>query len=562
MSVKCGKWGRVFGPCLCLTALYQTGCTELPEMPDFADGSADIGRPGDAGPNSVEPRDGASPGAATSGDGEVRGVDSGSEPPSACSEEGAVRCAASASSAREICRDGVWQGSEDCDPDEVCDTSNTDDPGTCVAASALCMGSAGELVCIDGVMHECNTDAISISQQTCESQAHCQMGLWSGQCAVCIPGLEHRCRGQIIEECAEDGMGYAEKEVCSDEAPCNEEAGACTSDFCLPGTFRCFEGQLLVCNATQTAYDVVDPCDSGVCDAVDGECDVCVAGLDKKCTEDGYPAVCNAEGQGWDVGSCDSESPICVGQGNCVDCLSASDCGPDKPICSSDTCVECTQNSHCDGEVCKVVAADIEQNECVQCVVSRDCGDTSVWECADNRCRELCGNGRLDPGEQCDDGSPTQSSLPSANDGCGVHCQINTVWGCPSDDDARRWVTGPGGQWVWVVPHPELEDLATCGWPCGDILRTWPQDPPYENGDCRDNPEAWQIPGTDPPVAAECINGGCIIPCGESGSCPPGYECKNPDVVWVDAWIENHLGLPIPTTNQFEACVVTSLFEE
>ncbi len=771
MNGICGLWARACVACLCVTLLCVAGCPDLRDTdeavedggvdsgvgeapvtppPGTGGGSGGAGQGGggsggtdpgpgpEAGGGSGNAADaGVSPDAAPDGrDGEVPGMDSGPGDVDAgpgdadsgtgdedagpdagpdCPEEGALRCVASGSAAREICSEGSWQAAEDCEPNEICDTSNTEEPGTCVGVTALCMGSEGEFICANGVMHECNADAISVSQQSCESQAHCQAGLPSEQCAICIPELDHRCSDQTLEQCAEDGMGYEEKEVCTAGAPCNADAGACTDLFCLAGTFRCSSGELLGCNEDQTAWEVVDPCDSGICDAENGQCDTCVAGLDEKCTDEGDPAVCSADGQGWDVGSCGASTPICVGQGNCVQCVDTGDCSTDedcmraicsssvcatvgnpdaygeacdndgsagvcndagecvgcndsgdcgtdedcmkaicssgdcetvadpdalddpcdndgsagvcndagecvgcndsddcgtdedcmKAICSSgdcetvadgdaigdpcskggitgvcdddgdcvecndhddctdpsedycafsiQTCVECTQkNGQCGDEFCKVNSGDPTQNECVECIVDADCGDTSVYEClGNNTCDELCGNGRLDPGEQCDDGSPTEEPI----DGCGVHCQINSLWGCPKIGDPSMVLDG--GWWVWVAPHPNPSlDVAACAWPCGEILTTFPQPGLYPTGGCE--PDPYPIPGTDVEVA--CVNGGCVIECDSDSDCPFGYECENPEVIDVEQWIDNEFVGEIPTDDRWDVCMPTALY--
>jgi len=50
----------------------------------------------------------------------------------------------------------------------------------------------------------------------------------------------------------------------------------------------------------------------------------------------------------------------------------------------------------------------------------------------------LCGNGVLDPGEQCDDGvSPLRKTGPGAiDDGCNALCQIEAGWQCPTPGQA------------------------------------------------------------------------------------------------------------------------------
>ncbi len=670
----CGLWARACVACLCVTLLCPAGCTESPDAgepgadanvesgtgedpatstPDSGQDAGDSDQSGSGGGDpspqpqagsggGESPDGGVSPDAATGGrEGEIPGMDSGPgdvdsgpgdvdagpDPEPECSEEGALRCVVGATAAREICSEGSWQATEDCASEEICDAANTDAPGTCVPVTALCAGSEGAFICMNGVMHECDADATSVSQQSCQSQAHCQVGLPSEQCATCIPGLDHQCNDQSLEQCEEDGMGYAEKEVCTAEAPCNADAGACTALACLEGSFLCSSGELLACNADQTAFEVIDQCDPGMCDAENGQCDVCVAGLDEKCTDEGDPAVCDAEGQGWDVGSCDASTPICLGQGNCVQCTGDGQCSTDedcmqpactpshvctavadpaaeddpcdkgnitgvcndagdcvecndhddcttesKPYCSSiNTCVACTEkDGQCGDEFCKVDVADPSQNKCVECVVSTDCGDPSL-ECVEGSCGDICGNGRIDPGEQCDDGTPTGAGSDDY-DGCGLDCQINTVGGCPPEPTGlpSYYVTWneetSEGLWMWAVAHPDNATVATCAWPCGEIVTIYEQYPEYPDGDCGATPSAWQIPGTDPALAAECYNGGCVIRCGEGGTCPPGYTCEDPWVIHVAEWISQYHangGEPpeIPPLMQAEnVCMATSIY--
>ncbi len=412
--------------------------------------------PADAGNDS-----GTDAGTNADTDGEVSGI------PANCSEEGVLRCVAAASRRREICRDGVWESTHPCSANEICDASNSDEPGTCVAATA-CRGSADELICVNGIMHECNSDAISVSQQTCQSQAHCEVGLPSGECAVCIPALDHRCEGQALEECTEDGMGYA----------------------------------------------LIDSCSSGICDAVNGQCDVCEAGHERRCTEDGSPAVCDDQGQRWDVETCDPDTPICVGEGICVECITNADC---------------------------------------------DASDPAAWECNNHECERLtvCGNNVLESGEQCDDGSPEDPVAYEDRDGCGKHCQINAVWGCPMSGTAR-YLDNSSGHWVWTIPHPS-NGIATCVLPCGPYLDLYGEIAGI-HGTCEDETGPHPVPGTNPQVYLSCINGACVIPCdGPGDTCPPGYECTNPTVLDMDAYIASG-GTSTATTNEYFGCIAQALY--
>ncbi len=549
-----------------LFLLLFAGCTELIETPGSVDdrqGDSSVGEDagGDSPASPFQSGLGPASGPGSSGDG-VPGdggstdtlsdggtlpLTDGGSSPTGCTQEGALRCVASGGAQREICRDGSWQATESCADDKVCDMANSQEPASCVDRAEFCAGKADTFVCVNGVMHECNTDGISISQQVCQSQAYCQYGLPSEQCAVCLPDVDHRCNGDDLEKCDASGTAYILKETCSESAPCNADMAACTDKFCLAGSFTCSGGNLLACNADETAFEVADPCSEGICDPAGGQCDICVAGRERKCDDSGRPAICDDEGQGWDLETCDGDTPVCVGQGVCVACDTDGDCGASTPVCLA--------------------------NDCVQCVTSTDCDSSNpaAWTCTDYECVENpgCGNGKLESGEQCDDGTPYAPDTWDGYDGCGHDCQIDTFWGCVYHDKASEWFPGTNQTvWVWTIPHPDVEDLALCAWPCGAVFDAWwPTSDvwPYEPCDRVD----WVIPGTSPASGtspdriAECINGACVIPCSgpTDTSCPTGYQCKNPVVVDVDAWADNEWSQNnIPTTDEYWGCMAEEVF--
>lgn len=405
-----------------------------------------------------------------------------------CEQEGGLRCVANASTARQVCKNGLWQNADNCKDDEICDTSNTESPGTCVSSISLCEGRASEFICVNGVMHECNVDGISTSQQSCESQLHCQTGIPLSTCAVCIPGIDHKCEQQELLQCDSSGMGYVPDETCSTEAPCNAEAGACTNLYCIPNTYRCSGGILYRCNDDGSALEDPVSCDSGICDQTNGQCDVCIASQDRKCIDNNL-AVCNSEGQDWDIDSCDEEYPYCVkgickkcgtdadcksapdcmraictptgcqnindsdaygkvcdrngGQGycnatgQCLECLQGEDCrSPTAPVCSDGVCIACNATTGCNTGVCAISALDPTLNECVGCQGPGDCAPG--LSCVSKECQEppgpRCGNNEVEAGEQCDDGSSLAPSISGGRvsnyDGCGPECNIHWTWGC------------------------------------------------------------------------------------------------------------------------------------
>lgn len=371
-----------------------SGCTDL-QTGTPVDGGAINGAGGnDAGPGR-EPGAGARDGGA--GDGGDGGGDGDGGPDasdSTCSPDGVLRCAAAGSAARERCRDGVWTAGEPCAEGELCDGSSTAEPGRCVSAAEFCQGSADRKVCVDGVMHACNADAISVSQEACESQRHCQAGLEAGACAVCVPGETYRCEGAELEVCNGAGTGFERSETCASAALCNAEARACTADACAADSHSCSaEHVLRACNADRTAFEDVEPCAAGLCDATGGQCDVCTPG-DKTCVA-GAPTTCNDEGQGYDTGVCAPPRTICAGQGVCVQCTQDGDCTAPAPRCrrnlcnvgSGDCSTAITPGAACtpDGGGAGVCT---DGGACVECRGSSDCKSASAPHCntATNRC--------------------------------------------------------------------------------------------------------------------------------------------------------------------------------
>lgn len=56
----------------------------------------------------------------------------------------------------------------------------------------------------------------------------------------------------------------------------------------------------------------------------------------------------------------------------------------------------------------------------VQCNTDRDCGE-SAGHCIENSCLNICGNGWLEPTEECDDGNLENE------DGCNSRCAAEVL---------------------------------------------------------------------------------------------------------------------------------------
>lgn len=103
-------------------------------------------------------------------------------------------------------------------------------------------------------------------------------------------------------------------------------------------------------------------------------------------------------------------------------CTVDSQC-PNNAACMNGSCTYCESAQHCASGIC-------ENNRCIDatCETSAECGVGQ--KCVSNRCLNavqvaalpiFCGNGRVDPGEQCDDGVGN-SLRPDAE--CRVDCSL------------------------------------------------------------------------------------------------------------------------------------------
>jgi hypothetical protein len=234
-----------------------------------------------------------------------------------------------------------------------------------------CDGRAGETICNQAVMRKCSPSGTVLSEETCMSEAHCQFGLSSGQCAVCTFGA-FQCAGSNksdLEKCSDAGQ-YERVKSCDSAALCKAAAGACTDKVCTPNTKVCSDDSTLqTCNADGSQLTNPQPCGDHLCDMNSGMCLKCVpnaTGCDgdiaTKCSTDGLTlartqctapecmmATCSAGKCATvpmpaSVSKC-SSGGVCDGQGHCVACVDDADCGSNA-VCSGRTCLSklCTSN--------------------------------------------------------------------------------------------------------------------------------------------------------------------------------------------------------------------------
>lgn len=315
--------------------------------------------------------------------------------PEACSTEGEMRCAAAAGQ-REQCSGGFWTSAEPCAQGEVCSKPSGAQAPQCQAVAEVCRGSAGKPVCDgEGTMYKCNAQGVAESTVKCSSIRLCESGTANGKCATCIPN-EFRCTGVHLERCAEDGQSYEKVKDCENAALCKASLGECTEAACVADKYVCEGDVLQKCKADSVALETVKTCKAGLCDAKDGQCDICVPGT-QSC-DDAKTAImtCNTSGQKYDKVACSGGTTHCVGAGKCVQCASDIDC-PTPGNCKVKYCNLATGScepqvaparTSCSGGLCD------ESGACVKCLRDSDCTSSSAKYCVKGECNACSPNGQ------------------------------------------------------------------------------------------------------------------------------------------------------------------------
>ena len=174
---------------------------------------------------------------------------------------------------------------------------------------------------------------------------------------------------------AKCGAGGAPCAPCPEHHECKQGDCVCTSDCQTQGELKCVANAIWICNQIVDAppclkWQLLEPCINGA-ECINGKCE----------------GGCNA-------GNCPG---CCLADGTCIDPTSDPNCGK-----NGETCVYCVHPEKCVNGECV----------CVPECNGKDCGDDgcegSCGECPDGhvcvnwKCEALCGNGQIDPGEDCE----------------------------------------------------------------------------------------------------------------------------------------------------------------
>ncbi|MCD6407073.1 IPT/TIG domain-containing protein, partial [Candidatus Aerophobetes bacterium] len=350
----------------------------------------------------------------------------------------------------------------------------------------------------------------------CKRDTYCCDGLCDTMVCTNIDGS---CAGG--KKCP---LGYS---CCSDEIcrrDCNTD-GTCVGDLPCPEGYNCCEDKvcrinceqaLSLCNfngvqdAGETGIDcgsdVCPPCGSlgttcyvspGVC----GEDNLCQLSTSQcKSEEDECRCCCRDDG-GCPEGLICDQTQICAGKvhGLCCGCEKAEQCNKNE-TCIAGCCRTCQgepDGTKCNGGVC--------------CS-----GVCCRGDCQDGLCIPFCGNGKIDPGEQCDGNDFGEQTCESLGFARGtLVCSYNCTF------DTRGCIGAQSGGLGDVCINPEIEGCASGAADCaaGGPSVACVQNNPNAPCACCCRPKEGLIPDTCGAGAIAGCNLVCDTtkPCGKSG---------------------------------------------
>ena len=382
------------------------------------------------------------------------------------------------------CNDGNPCTDDFCDPETGCLHENNVQP--CQDGNACTVGDlCADGVCAAGATKSCD-DGNPCTDDACDQATGCA---YVANDALCDDNNEcttddhcanSKCAGTGSLEC--DDANPCTKDVCLpaggcdhvnlDGAPCQDGDGCTNGDFCQQG--GCLPGPAMDCDDGNPCTD--DSCAAGVCGhaANEAECDDGNA-----CTASSFcqAGLCVAGG----LVSCDDgnlcTTDFCHPVTGCSSKLNSNPCDDGDACTANDVCklgecagsvaVVCNDNNVCTDDGCLPESGCVFQNNIAECddqnactlgdaCVGGTCLGTTPVNCNDNiictadACyptqgcvyeviEPCCGNGIVEPPEECDDGNNVNDAeclasckLPGCDDGivngdetavdCGGEC--------------------------------------------------------------------------------------------------------------------------------------------
>ncbi len=409
--------------------------------------------------------------------------------------------------AGEVCSNGTCLisgcGNGDLDIGEQCDDGNKINNDGC---SASCMRECD--------LHECADGGQAFCQVTNGRQCN---QLTSGQCFECVGPPQYDCLGN---ECSfpEAQSICGEMGLTCKNAPETATCIQCVAQSLYPAAAECPADGCAIQGAKEFCSAVGRTCETA---PLNGQCfrcsdgplqcagNECTKGGDDFCT--GLGNFCKTDRTSDICISCvppPTEPPVC---GNAI--REPGEQCDDGNTDNGDTCSsscrrtngqECATPDQCDSGVCS------KSGICEPCGDSDDtlCGLHQL--CVHGACAELCGNGKVDTGEQCDSG-------PGGDSRCTSDCKLELNQQCLEDGECgtNRCVNG-----ACQLCNSNLQCSSrscvngACANLCGDGA--------VQRGEACDQGRLNGVAGA---CSAECLLGNGLA-CRRDGECGSGL-CQN-----------------------------------
>ena len=266
-------------------------------------------------------------------------------------------------------------GLGDCDGDQVCETSLSDDPKNCGRCGNVCSAANGQVDCVDGkcvvvgcddgwdncdasardggYSTGCETNLLSDAEncggcgERCDTVANGTGTCQSGSCALdCATGFED-CDGKVGNGC--------ETDTTSDAAHC----GACKNPCNIPNAApACVKSSCVIakCDSSYADCNAAEGCETDVATNVQ-HCGSCT----DTCSSAGATKVSCSDGK-CDAPTCDANHRSCDGEnenGCETDITTAANCGACGNACgaATPTCVRSGSSYDCQAQITLVNSA-------------------------------------------------------------------------------------------------------------------------------------------------------------------------------------------------------------
>jgi len=319
-------------------------------------------------------------------------------------DPGATRCGDAGDV--EVCADGTgWTVAADCTESQICKMT---DPDVYACVDIICTPDA-QFCDANGDIALCNADGTELTVVTdCTETQVCQEtdpDVFACIDVICTPDAVQCNQDGDLEMCSADGTSWDLLEDCTESQVCLEtepDIFACVDVICTATELRCSASDdVEVCNGTGTAWELSVDCDdlTQICSEVaqgDFQCVAvaCTAG-EQRCGINGDIEVCNAEGTAWELQTdCTDGAQVCVESSPDVFECVAIVCEPADMQCDDNgDVVTCNANgtawevtADCGAEqICLITAESVA--ECLDIVC-----EGGATRCSNNGDVEECNN--------------------------------------------------------------------------------------------------------------------------------------------------------------------------